>query len=237
MPTAPAFERHPELAAPLLARLREDAQADLARAQEAALAHDVKSETHALEGYPAEAICGWLDKHRPDLAVLGSRGLSAQRIHLVGSVGHNVVERASVPTLVARDPGLPRRILAPVDGSEAAARAARWAMELARETLGELTLLFVIPRGTEEVKFTVTQGMARPLLEPLEDEAKRMHVAVAKRVVYGHPAESIVNVADEADAHLVVMGRVGRATPPGFAVGGVTDKVLHRTTRSLAVVP
>lgn len=235
--SSPAFERHPDLAAPLLARLRVEAERELDLAVGAAARQDLKASAHRLEGYPTEAICGWIAAHDAGLAILGSRGLSGQRIHLVGSVSRDVVRFSSAPTLVARNPRLPRKLLVPVDGSVAAERAVAWAAGLASDVAGRVALLYVIPQGSEEVRFTVTQAMSRPMLEPLERSVKERGARVGKTVVYGQPAEAIVRAADEHDADLIVMGRVGRATPPGFALGGVTEKVLHHATRSVLVVP
>lgn len=237
VPTAPAFAAHPERARPILEALREDARRTLSEAVERAKAMGVRGEPILAEGYPAEEIVAALGREKPDLAILGHRGLSAQRMHLVGSVGYNVAQFAPSPVLLTRSDAPIRRILLPIDGSEAATRAAAWVRTLAGERRASVTVLFVVPERPEETKFTVTRGVTEPFLGPLVEELKKAGVDARRRVEYGHPAERIMNVATEGKYDLVVLGRVGRAGPAGFAVGGVTDKVLHYAPCSTLVVP
>lgn len=237
VPVAPAFAAHPERARPLVEALRQDARRTLSEAAESAKAAGVRAEPVLAEGYPAEEIVAAIAREKTDLAVLGHRGLSAQRMHLVGSVGYNVAQFAPSPVLLARSDAPIRRILVPLDGSEAATRAAAWARTLAGERRASVTVLFVVPERPEETKFTVTRGVSEPFLGPLVEELKKAGVDARRRVEYGHPAERIVKIATEGKYDLVVLGRVGRAGPAGFAVGGVTDKVLHYAPCSTLVVP
>lgn len=238
VPHAPSFERHQELARPLLLALREDAKSYLKMAEEEAHARGVAKVRGALlEGYPAELICDHAAKHGHDLVVIGSRGLSTRRIHQLGSVGYDIAQLSPAPVLVVRGSEELRRVVAPIDGSPSAARAARWGATFARTADTRLVLLYVIPSATEEVKFTVTRAAGEPFLGPLADEIGSSGVAVAKRVEYGRPAETILRVAEESGADLIVLGRAGMGGPLGFTLGGVTDKILHEAKASLLVVP
>lgn len=233
-PRAPGFARHPREAQPLAAALAQDAREALAEAEDRVAKEGLASDAVVLEGYPAERLVEHVRARPPDLVVMGSRGLSEQRIHLLGSVSYNVTAFAPVPVLVARGAPRLRDVLVPVDASEAAQRAALWARSLAVAHDADVTLLFVIPQG-EDVRFTVTKGAAHPFLGPLAERVQAAGVVPARRVEYGHPAQTIVRLAQEYD--LVVLGRVGAAGPVGFALGGVTDKVLHHAPRSILVVP
>ncbi|MFA5860436.1 MAG: universal stress protein [Candidatus Thermoplasmatota archaeon] len=237
VPVAPAFSAHETAASALVGALREDARESLREARSRVDAAGLHSDETLAEGYAAEEIVSILEREGPDLAILGHRGLSAQRMHLVGSVGYNVAQFSPVPVLIARSDAFPRRILLPYDGSEAASRAASWARTLATGPEASVTVLFVVPERPEETKFTVTRGVSEPFLGPLVDELTRAGIRVRRQVEYGHPAERIVNAAREGRSDLVVMGRVGRSGPAGFAVGGVTDKILHYAPTSTLVVP
>lgn len=57
-------------------------------------------ETVRLEGPVVEELVTYLEKDPPDLVVLGSRGLSAGRRLLLGSVSDAVVHHAPCPVLV-----------------------------------------------------------------------------------------------------------------------------------------
>jgi nucleotide-binding universal stress UspA family protein len=233
---APEFSRHPELAAPLVERLRADAKDYLEVYRGKVSAQGFDAETLLLEGYPADEICRLVERRKPDLLVLGSRGLSDQRIHLVGSVGYNVVHFATAPVLLVRADRPLRRVLVPVDGSELAVKASEWAAGIARAHRAAVTLLYVIPQRTEEVKFTVTRGVGEPFLGPLAEGLKERGVAVTKRVEYGQPAEWIVRLAEDEGYDLIILGERGRGTSALRALGGVTDKVLHHAPCSILVV-
>jgi nucleotide-binding universal stress UspA family protein len=60
--------------------------------------------TVCLEGHPAEELLALTDKEKPDLVVVGSRGLSTARRILLGSVSDALVHHARCPVLVVRPP-------------------------------------------------------------------------------------------------------------------------------------
>jgi nucleotide-binding universal stress UspA family protein len=235
VPRIPEFARHPEAARALMERMREDVTAYVNSAQAAIAGAGLEADATILEGHPAEEICAYVGRATPDLTVLGSRGLGAQRIHLVGSVGYAAAHFAKSSVLIVRQDLPIRRILAAVDGSAPAARAAEWAAEVAKSHKSTVTLLYVIPQETEEVKFTVSRGVGEPFLGPIAKSLGDRGVAVERRVEYGRPAATIVHVAKEG-YDLVVLGHQGRGALPAFALGGVTDKVLHYAPSSTLVV-
>ena len=235
VPKIPEVARHPEAARALMERIREDTKTYVNIAQAAVAEAGLEADATVLEGHPAEEICAYVGRANPDLTVLGSRGLGAQRIHLVGSVGYAAAHFAKSSVLIVRQDRPIRRILAAVDGSDPAVRAAEWAAELARAHKSTVTLLYVIPQDTEEVKFTVSRGVGEPFLGPIAKSMGDRGIAVQRRVEYGRPAATIVHVAKEGYA-LVVLGHQGRGAQPTFALGGVTDKVLHYAPSSTLVV-
>jgi len=235
VPTIPEFARHPESARALIERMREDARTYVNRARATILEAGLESEATILEGHPAEEICTHVGRTNPDLTLLGSRGLGAQRIHLVGSVGYATAHFARSSVLIVRWDRPINRILAAVDGSAPAARASEWAATIAKAHGSTVTILYVIPQETEDVKFTVTRGVGEPFLGPIAKSLADRGVAVERRVEYGRPAATIVHVAKEG-YDLVVLGHQGRGAVPAFALGGVTDKVLHYAPSSTLVV-
>jgi nucleotide-binding universal stress UspA family protein len=56
------------------------------------------------EGVAVDEILGFLETHPVDLLVVGSRGLSAAKRVLLGSVSSALVNRAPCPVLVVRPP-------------------------------------------------------------------------------------------------------------------------------------
>jgi nucleotide-binding universal stress UspA family protein len=56
------------------------------------------------DGVVVDELLGELDEHPPDLLVIGSRGLSAAKRLLIGSVSIAMVNHAPCPVLVVRPP-------------------------------------------------------------------------------------------------------------------------------------
>ncbi len=75
------------------------------RAVQTAQKAGVKSVTGvAEEGVVVDAILDFLDRHPADLLVVGSRGLSAAKRVLLGSVSSALTNHAPCPVLVVRPP-------------------------------------------------------------------------------------------------------------------------------------
>lgn len=55
-----------------------------------------------IEGYAADVILGMVETRKPDLVVLGSRGLGTWQGAFLGSVSMSVTQRASCPVLVVK---------------------------------------------------------------------------------------------------------------------------------------
>ncbi|AHD07356.1 universal stress protein [Paenibacillus larvae] len=55
-----------------------------------------------LKGNPAEQILKHTEAGNYDLIVMGSRGLGPIREFILGSVSHNVVQRAKIPVLIVK---------------------------------------------------------------------------------------------------------------------------------------
>jgi nucleotide-binding universal stress UspA family protein len=67
---------------------------------EALTAGAASVEPAVLHGEAAEALLAWMDRHHPDLVVVGSRSLSRGQRFLQGSVSGTLVARARCPVLV-----------------------------------------------------------------------------------------------------------------------------------------
>ena len=138
------------------------------------------------------------------------------------------------------------KILVPIDGSKMSHAAAKYAVELAKQTGASLTLLSVIDK-----RFIVEQAVsasASPthLRESVEDYMKQSAQAatdgIAKvcerhRIPYkavmrtGHPVEEIVKEAARSKADLIVMGSHGKSALKAVILGSVTYGVLHKETK------
>ena len=138
------------------------------------------------------------------------------------------------------------KIIVPTDGSKVAQKAAKYAVELAKQTGASLTLLSVIDK-----RFVISQAVssaASPthLTESVEDylkqevisnsEAieqlcKRNHVKFSSIVKSGHPVEEIAKEAKRIKADLVVMGSHGKSALRAAVLGSVTFGVAHKDAK------
>jgi nucleotide-binding universal stress UspA family protein len=193
-----------------------------------------------------------IQRHRPDLVVVGTRGRSELTEAIIGSVSAELVARSPVPILVARRPTLDRVVVA-VDGSDIAAEAVatvkRWPF-LAATSIRSLSVAPTPPmRWPDELMGGSAARPARDrdtagdvLLEHdtiAAQAAATLHDvgfdAVAE-VRSGSPAPTIVAFAKEWDADLVIMGSHGRTGVARLLLGSVARNVLHHASCSVLVV-
>lgn len=118
-----------------------------------------------------------------------------------------------------------QRILVGTDGSPTAAAAVDRAVELAKAVGASVTLL--------------TAGHGDAAREIVQADAARhadSGVAIDTRVDHRDPASALLEVADEGDYDLVVVGNKGMAGAGRFLLGSVPNKVSHHVDRHLLIV-
>lgn len=139
-----------------------------------------------------------------------------------------------------------KRIVVPVDGSEGAGKAARFAAELAAATHAELVLLHVFDApavaqmglealdrdGVARAEEYVAKGSFDAARAAIGD----MSVTIKTHSDIGHPAHGIVAYAGSSAADLVVMGTRGRSEIAGLLLGSVSEYVLRHAPCPVTVV-
>jgi nucleotide-binding universal stress UspA family protein len=81
---------------------REDVDATLRGAADAARAGGVEAETYARQGDPADAILDVAEEQGADLIVVGNKGMTGARRFLLGSVPNRVSHHAPCSVLIIR---------------------------------------------------------------------------------------------------------------------------------------
>jgi nucleotide-binding universal stress UspA family protein len=81
---------------------REDVDATLHEAANAARAAGVEVETYAVQGDPADAILDVAEERGADLIVVGNKGMTGARRFLLGSVPNRVSHHAPCSVLIIR---------------------------------------------------------------------------------------------------------------------------------------
>jgi nucleotide-binding universal stress UspA family protein len=118
-----------------------------------------------------------------------------------------------------------KRILVGTDGSTTAAKAVDRAVELAKISGASLTIL--------------TAGIGEQAKEIVDKEAARhadAGVKIETRVDERDASTALVEVADDGDYDLLVVGNKGMTGASRFFLGSVPNKVSHHVQRSMLIV-
>jgi nucleotide-binding universal stress UspA family protein len=142
----------------------------------------------------------------------------------------------------------PTRILLATDGSAEAELATRHAVDLTNATGSELHIVHVALLPSFVIDGPGTVGYDRGLHEKLEEEAREVlrkltwRVKVAGAAVVGahlrtgKVAEEIVDLAEELQADLIVVGSRGRGGIRRTLMGSVSDSVVRHAHCPVMVV-
>ena len=123
-----------------------------------------------------------------------------------------------------------QRILVPVDGSDSAWKALNYAKMMGEQFHSELLVVHVDPYYTLA---TPLAPIVRPEAErgehPLLNEAKKRlqgyPYAVTYQLVFGHPTDRILTLAEKWAAEMIVLGRRGMSSIEGFLMGSVSSAI------------
>jgi nucleotide-binding universal stress UspA family protein len=142
------------------------------------------------------------------------------------------------------------RIVVGTDGSETAAEAVRQASELAKLSGAQLDIVSAfepIPQQRVKAEAREAPGDVQYEISPREDvnlildaasgEAKKAGVEeVQTHAREGEPADAILDVAEEINADLIVVGNKGMTGARRFLLGSVPNKVSHHAPCSVIIV-
>jgi nucleotide-binding universal stress UspA family protein len=143
-----------------------------------------------------------------------------------------------------------QEILVATDGSEQALQAARAAGEIAQKFQAKLTLVSVYDMnnvmaayesGPENIPYVL---LMRQRGEEMHEKAQHrtgevlqaMGVTYQSRRETGHPVDTIVQVAEELKADLIVLGSRGLGAFKRLLLGSVSDGVLHHAHCPVLIV-
>jgi nucleotide-binding universal stress UspA family protein len=141
------------------------------------------------------------------------------------------------------------RIVVGTDGSETAGEAVRQAVDLAKLTGAELSIVSAYSpvserrvRDTQEAAPADVQYELGPredvnlVLDAAAAAARKEGIEVQTHPVEGDPAEGILTVAEDTKADLIVVGNKGMTGARRFLLGSVPNNVSHHAPCSVIIV-
>ncbi len=145
-----------------------------------------------------------------------------------------------------------KKIICPVDFSEPSRAALQSAVALAQKYTAKIILVHVVtvfdPAPSPSYTFNHTlmdqipqimeqvRENAQQALQKQADTIAQKGIAVEARVLTGTPAASIVGLADEDQADLIVMATHGRSGLSGLVFGSVAEKVVRTATCAVLTI-
>ncbi len=226
--------------------LEREANAGLDRAAAELHRRGVDVTTQTRFGSPAMAILETVESERASLVAMTTHGRTGLSRWLMGSVAESVVRHSPVPVLVLRatddvaladspapriEPSVPRRILVPLDGSEAAGHISPFVIAIAKLCGAKVDLLHV----------------ARPALARNPAAEGHLRYAAQEFVEHGidvethvrhseHVAPAIRSCAEQLRCDIVAMPTHGYAGLSRLVMGSVTESVLRACPIPILVV-
>jgi nucleotide-binding universal stress UspA family protein len=141
------------------------------------------------------------------------------------------------------------RIVVGTDGSETATEAVATAVELAKISKAKLEIVSAyepIPQQRLREEGEGISGDVSHAINPREDVqfvldkaaavAKKAKVDVVTHPREGDPADAILDVAEENDADLVLVGNKGMTGARRFLLGSVPNKISHHAPCDVWIV-
>ena len=141
------------------------------------------------------------------------------------------------------------RIVVGTDGSETATAAVRTAIELAKLSKAKLEIVSAyepVPQQRLREESEGISGDVSHAVNPREDvqfvldkaagEAKKAKVEAITHPREGDPADAILDVAEENDADLVLVGNKGMTGARRFLLGSVPNKISHHSPCDVWIV-
>lgn len=224
------------------------------------------TETEVLLGAPARTILEAVDDKNIDLVVMTSHGRTGFSRWMLGSVAQQVAHHSVAPVVILREYGATLtsqhrdvehllRLLVPLDGSALAEAALEPAAALAtalspKQSALHLTLILAPYEAIEEnMPEALAMNGAKEYLRAVAGRLQKDHpgLTVTWTVGVGHDiAETIIRVAESGDdtegasafggCDAIAIATHGRTGFTRWALGSVTERVLHGTKLPLVIV-
>jgi len=210
-------------------------------------------------GGVARSITDFAETENIDLIAMSTHSRAGPARWMMGSVPDRVLRHIHKPVLLVRPMGespvdakplLLKRLIVPLDGSQAAQAVLPYAREMAKTLKLEVALIQVISAETT-VQFTPmgpdTWAVPTDVLQQIDvlasgylagvgKELEREGISVRWDVLRGAPAHSIVEFAKETPGSIVAMTTHGRSGLRRWVLGSVADQVVRASGEPVLVI-
>ncbi len=212
-----------------------------------------------VSGDPVKVIFDYVKRKKIDLVVATTLGSSGLRKLAMGNVADKLLRGLGIPTLLVRvqetknafNKGFIRKILLPVDMSEASKTAVPYAVELAKKLDANITLFSMAQTVYSQNLDAVGPGVGANWdaidkatekyiddnLKTIENEISSANVQVNRTSYLGIDAGyEILEMEKRIQPDLVVMATRGRSPVTRWAFGSVAEKVLREGSKPLLLI-
>ena len=236
--------------------MRNQAEDSLGTIRSAFASAGVEVSSEACEGSPASAIMAEANKDPAALIAMSTHGRSGVARWVMGSVTDKVLHSVQNPLLIVRpEDGDPtteaniRTIIVPLDGSAMAEQVLPHVMIVAKALDCKISLIRVTPSRAEYMSYMTSlpvdadfsrynqsyeefSQMANAEATEYLHSVKAMlekpgAPSVEERLLHGHPATAIIDIARDTSDNLVAMTTHGRSGIGRWALGSVADRVIR----------
>ena len=213
----------------------------------------VQVEAWVSHGNPEEEIVSIAEHHGCDLIAMSTHGRSDLARSILGSVADKVIHSSHLPVLTItsekaemyRDEEVTLfKIMVPLDGSTLAETVLPFVEELARRLSIEILLVRVVkplqlfwmdrhPDGLIEQE----EAEASDYLEAVAHKLRGSGLRARWQVLVGHPAGSIVDLAQHTAYDMIALTSHGRMGITRWALGSVAEALVRGSGDPVLIVP
>jgi nucleotide-binding universal stress UspA family protein len=160
------------------------------------------------EGEPKDIVCKVAEDLKPDLMIMGSRGLGRLQAILANSVSQYVFQLSDAPMLLVKDDvyiKTIRSVMVSVDGSASSNNCLDLAIKLVSGAKDVEILLARVVKRKEDAN-----ASTEPVLMEASAKLKRMNIPSRSFISSGDVGRELCKLADQGNASLLMVGSPDR---------------------------